>query len=713
MSWAEILVTNAPCLVSFKWKTSSESGYDWLTFYVDGEQKDRISGVMDAWADYSLAIADSGPHTLRWTYSKDGSALSGEDCGWVKDFAIIPVETRSLTLNANGGWVSGGAAVGMSVVEGCAIGKLPVPAWNGEGARRFVSWFTAATGGDEVTAATIVTEELTTIYAHWRDINPPSNDNFADAIEIQGTSGTINGTNIDATTEDYFCAEEGDVWWKWTATASGKTSFEVRSSQNMGFCISIATGDSLDSLDELVCIDDDDYEGFCHAEVDAEEGTTYYILIGGSGATCGEDNLGLSRLGDFILEWFMAPDNDEYDNAQMLDSTNSGSVTGTLLGATITETDCIWRYGDAERTVWYKWVAPFTGAVLFNATAANGRSDLLYLVATHGYDEDDEEWDDCGYDEGSVVHFNVEEGETYYVSIATWNYIVNGFTLSWQRLVPPANDDFAGAATVSGASGSVTGTTLGATIDDGGPYAYGGDDIPEVWWKWTAPADCTIVFDTHGSDYDTSIAVYSGNSLDSLECVTENDDYYDDNTSRVEFDAEADTTYYIAIGGYAVGNVTLAWQKPTLAADVVVEVNGAAVSFETAADGNTRTATVAAGTTAEDISVFVGGVDVTRGFKVAVEGTTATVVLREPYETAAATSADLPWTDNGDGSVTMNVEVVPGLYYAADSAATIDALKRPSAAEPAKAGDAVVAPKQDGAQGFYQVWVSDSPIKAE
>ena len=35
------------------------------------------------------------------------------------------------------------------------------------------------------------------------------------------------------------------------------------------------------------------------------------------------------------------------------------------------------------------------------------------------------------------------------------------------------------------------------------------------------------------------------------------------------------------------------------------------------------------------------------------------------------------------------------------------------AAEPAKAGDAVVVPKQTGEQGFYKVWVSDAPIKAE
>ena len=44
---------------------------------------------------------------------------------------------------------------------------------------------------------------------------------------------------------------------------------------------------------------------------------------------------------------------------------------------------------------------------------------------------------------------------------------------------------------------------------------------------------------------------------------------------------------------------------------------------------------------------------------------------------------------------------------------SVEALKRPGAAEPAKAGDAVVAPKQMGEQGFYKVWVSDAPIEAE
>ena len=65
----------------------------------------------------------------------------------------------------------------------------------------------------------------------------------------------------------------------------------------------------------------------------------------------------------------------------------------------------------------------------------------------------------------------------------------------------------------------------------------------------------------------------------------------------------------------------------------------------------------------------------TAGFKVAVEGTTATVVLKEPYETARSGSA--PYQENDDGkTVTLNVKVVPGLYYAVDSAGKMSVAER-------------------------------------
>ena len=65
----------------------------------------------------------------------------------------------------------------------------------------------------------------------------------------------------------------------------------------------------------------------------------------------------------------------------------------------------------------------------------------------------------------------------------------------------------------------------------------------------------------------------------------------------------------------------------------------------------------------------------TTGFKVSVEEATATAVLKEPYE--AARSEIAPYQENDDGStVTLNVEVVPGLYYAADSAGKMSVAER-------------------------------------
>jgi len=69
--------------LTFYWKVSSESGYDYLRFYVDGALQDEISGEVD-WQSINCPVAD-GLHIIQWVYSKDGSVSSGSDCGWVDD----------------------------------------------------------------------------------------------------------------------------------------------------------------------------------------------------------------------------------------------------------------------------------------------------------------------------------------------------------------------------------------------------------------------------------------------------------------------------------------------------------------------------------------------------------------------------------------------------------------------------------------------------
>ena len=73
-TWAQVTVTG-PCDVSFKWKTSSENNYDWLTLYVDGVQNDQISGTMSAWAEKTLVIATAGSHVLKLA----AAGASGDD----------------------------------------------------------------------------------------------------------------------------------------------------------------------------------------------------------------------------------------------------------------------------------------------------------------------------------------------------------------------------------------------------------------------------------------------------------------------------------------------------------------------------------------------------------------------------------------------------------------------------------------------------------
>jgi hypothetical protein len=74
--------------ISFARKVSSESGYDFLRFYIDDVVQDQWSGEMD-WAEVSYAVSTAGIHTFKWVYYKDGGVSNGSDCGWV-DYIIFP-----------------------------------------------------------------------------------------------------------------------------------------------------------------------------------------------------------------------------------------------------------------------------------------------------------------------------------------------------------------------------------------------------------------------------------------------------------------------------------------------------------------------------------------------------------------------------------------------------------------------------------------------
>lgn len=77
--------------ISFYRKVSSESGYDYLRFTIDGSEKEKWSGNV-SWGYESFAVS-KGTHTFKWNYTKDQNTIGGSDCGWVDMITFPPVVT--------------------------------------------------------------------------------------------------------------------------------------------------------------------------------------------------------------------------------------------------------------------------------------------------------------------------------------------------------------------------------------------------------------------------------------------------------------------------------------------------------------------------------------------------------------------------------------------------------------------------------------------
>lgn len=73
--------------ISFYRKVSSEDGYDYLIFSIDGIPVGEWSGI-DGWAQFAYPVTP-GQHTFKWSYEKDWWVSSGSDMAWI-DYIEFP-----------------------------------------------------------------------------------------------------------------------------------------------------------------------------------------------------------------------------------------------------------------------------------------------------------------------------------------------------------------------------------------------------------------------------------------------------------------------------------------------------------------------------------------------------------------------------------------------------------------------------------------------
>jgi hypothetical protein len=112
---------------------------------------------------------------------------------------------------------------------------------------------------------------------------------------------------------------------------------------------------------------------------------------------------------------------------------------------------------------------------------------------------------------------------------------------------PPGNDDFDSAVVISALPFTDSVDTTEATTAADDPECAGNGHT--VWYSFTAPTEMGIEANTFGSDYDTTLSVYTG-SRGALAQIRCNDDAADSLQSRVRFNASAGVTYFFMVGSF-------------------------------------------------------------------------------------------------------------------------------------------------------------------
>ncbi len=123
-------------------------------------------------------------------------------------------------------------------------------------------------------------------------------------------------------------------------------------------------------------------------------------------------------------------------------------------------------------------------------------------------------------------------------------------------LAVPVNDDLGDASAVIGLPFSDSVDASDATIEPGEPVE--GDELcpprsSTVWYEVTLETSQEVAIDTTGSDYDTTLAVYTGSDYGDLSVVGCNDDTFFGLQAALSFAAEAGVTYLVQVGSFGEG----------------------------------------------------------------------------------------------------------------------------------------------------------------
>jgi subtilisin family serine protease len=350
------------------------------------------------------------------------------------------------------------------------------------------------------------------------------NDKFIDSILLTQSSGSTIGDNLGATKESGEPNHAGNaggrsVWWRWTAPSDGEFSVDTFGS-NFNTLLAAYTGSGVSEL-TLRASNDDASGSQSRITFSVQSGVTYHVAVDGYNSATGE----------IVLNWEFSADSTPQMPLAVSPETgfdSTGVVGGPFEPESITYT---LTNLDAEPQDFQVLGLPsWLNASSVSGTIATGASTTIDLTVD------------------SQNANNLQPGTH------TADILFNSISRSAQLRIDPAqlrNDNFDQAFLLPGIPAAVTGSNVDATKETGEPNHGGNPGGRSVWWRLNVPSSGALKIDTFGSNFDTTLGVYSGTSVNNLAVLASNDDAGNGLQSQVFLSVFAGTTVYIAIDGFA------------------------------------------------------------------------------------------------------------------------------------------------------------------
>lgn len=403
-----------------------------------------------------------------------------------------------------------------------------------------------------------------TITAH---AAPPANNDLADFATISGVSGMVSATNVEATKETGEPNHAGNsggasIWFEWTAPADGVVNFNTIGSN---FDTTLAVYSGTDFTDFVLEASDDDGGPNATSALtfSAVDGVTYYIAVDGFGG----------GTGSITLRWAveLPPPNDAFANAEAITgATGSVARSNNLATKEVGEPN---HAAAGGASAWFAWTAPSNGSFSFDTDGSS--IDTLLAVytgsAVNALTVRGSNDNPAGAGTTARVIFTATAGTVYRIAVdgtdGAGGATTGDFVLSWNAHAAPANDNFASGRVINGATGVETGSTVGATKQANEPSHAATTGGRSVWFRWTAPSTGLFAFNMAGTNYDSSLAIYTGTTFANIvEETSALGEVLGGFPAKVNLQATAGAVYRIAVDGWesgtaSKGNYSLAWAE--------------------------------------------------------------------------------------------------------------------------------------------------------